>query len=101
VDRLSYGYGQVNGDRVEGGVAGMGGNPAQYFYGDCFTLFPSKLLPGMARDQVYNTIGAAQMTPIIRRGRPGSGDEYEVPCPFTTSTISPTLSPAPQISNYH
>jgi hypothetical protein len=75
---FSYGYGQVNGDREEGGVAGMGGNPAQYFYGDCFSLFPSKLLPGMARDQVYNTI-AGSKTPISDNLNPLGGDEMEVP----------------------
>jgi hypothetical protein len=84
---FSYGYGQVNGDREEGGVAGMGGNPAQYFYGDCFSLFPSKLLPGMARDQVYNTIGAAQMTPISDGIDPVAGDEMEVPRGVVPSTL--------------
>jgi hypothetical protein len=75
----SYGYGQTSMDRVEGGVAGMGGNPAQYFYGDCFTLRPGKLLPGMSRDMVYNTIGAAQKTPISDGVDPVAGDEFEVP----------------------
>jgi hypothetical protein len=74
----SYGYGQTSMDRVEGGVAGMGGNPAQYFYGDCFTLRPGKLLPGMSRDMVYNTI-AGQMTPISSGVGPLGGDEQEVP----------------------
>jgi hypothetical protein len=97
----SYGYGQTSMDRVEGGVAGMGGNPAQYFYGDCFTLRPGKLLPGMARDMVYNTVGAAQMTPITDGLDPLGGDEYEVPRGVlpggtgqtygfsTTSTVTP------------
>jgi hypothetical protein len=75
----SYGYGQTSMDRVEGGVVGMGGNPAQYFYGDPFTLRPGKLLPGMSRDMVYNTIGAAQKTPISDGVDPLGGDEYEVP----------------------
>jgi hypothetical protein len=33
----------------------------------------------MARDQVYNTIGAAQLTPISDNLDPLGGDEYEVP----------------------
>jgi hypothetical protein len=74
----SYGYGQTSMDRVEGGVAGMGGNPAQYFYGGCFTLRPGKLLPGMSRDMIYNTI-AGQVTPISDGIDPVAGDEQEVP----------------------
>lgn len=75
----SYGMGQVNGDRQGGGPLGQGGNPSAYFSGDCFSLRPDKLLPGMARDMVYNTVNAAVQTPITDGLDPNAGDEYEVP----------------------
>lgn len=103
---FSYGYGQTNMDRDGGGIAGQGGNASQYFYGDCFSLRPGKLLPGMARDQIYNTV-TGQMTPISDGIDPVAGDEYEVPrgvlpdllittagisTPFTTSAAGATVT---------
>jgi hypothetical protein len=75
----SYGYGQTNMDRAEGGALGQGGNPAQYFYGDCFSLRPGKLLPGMARDQIYNQAPTALSLPMTDNLDPNVADECEVP----------------------
>ena len=71
------GFGQLNDNKVSGGV-GIGGDDTKFFYADAKTDRAGYLLPGPARNLVYNTY-AASMLPVSGDQNPNAGDEYEVP----------------------
>lgn len=81
-DNALGGMGQPSYNNVNGGV-GLGGDETKYLYGDCWSLRGGYILPGMARNQIYNTVAnVLSQTPITTLGASqmfGKGDEQEVP----------------------
>jgi hypothetical protein len=77
-DNWIGGIGQASYNKTFGG-SGVGGDETRYLDGDVDTVHKTGyMLPGMARNLVYNTI-AGQTTPISDGLDPNAGDEQEVP----------------------
>jgi hypothetical protein len=85
-DNFSGGMGQESDNKTFGGT-GIGGDDSKYFYGDCYTLRGGYLLPGMARNLIYNTVSATTKTPISSGLDPLGGDEMEVPRGVVPTTL--------------
>lgn len=76
-DNFLGGFGQVSDNKVSGGV-GIGGDDTKFFYADAMTDRAGYLMPGMARNFIYNTYASAKL-PVAGDANPLPGDEYEVP----------------------
>lgn len=76
-DNFLGGFGQLSDNKVTGGI-GIGGDDTKFFYADAKTDRSGYLLPGMARNLIYNTITAAKI-PVQGDSNPVAGDEFEVP----------------------
>jgi hypothetical protein len=71
------GFGQVSDNKVSGGV-GIGGDDTKFFFCDAMTDRAGYLLPGMARNQIYNTYAASVLS-VSGDANPRAGDEYSIP----------------------
>jgi hypothetical protein len=91
-DNFSGGMGQESDNKTFGGT-GIGGDDSKYFYGDCKTDRGGYLLPGMARNMVYNTI-TGQPVPISDGLDPLGGDEYEIPRGVIPAILGNTAQPS-------
>jgi len=76
-DNWLGGFGQLNDNKTTGGV-GIGGDDTKFFYADAKTDRAGYLMPGMARNFIYNT-KVNQTVPVSGKADPNPGDEDEVP----------------------
>lgn len=77
MDNWIGGLGQGNYNKTFGGT-GIGGDDTKYLDADAYTKRTGYLLPGLARNLVYNTI-TAQKLPVTGGLAPNDGDEWEIP----------------------